>query len=557
MSKVRLGSTSFLMPGNRVWAGLSRMRELAFCDYGAWSSALLESRDDDDVAVVLFLDDVMTPQAISLEESIKVFESFFGLLKNRLENSSGLTIVAFSSCDHGNLIRRARVIDPVDQVHQWFMSQVVSLCKDYSSLYKIDLNKEFGKIGYQHSFDSRNWYAARCRLSNDGLSLLATSIEQICVRHDGPASKVLVLDCDNTLWGGVVGEDGVAGLTLGQDGVGQAFVDFQISAKSLIQQGIVLAIASKNNESDVWEVFDNHKSMVLERSDIVSWKINWEDKARNIRELSQELDLGLDSFVFWDDNPMERDRVINALPEVHTIIPPDDVVEWSGHLDESICFAKFTVTEDDQRKTDQYHRRAQFVSDSSDIVDERSYLRSIKLQPEAIAIDKGNISRAVQLCAKTNQYNLRTVRHGEIDITRFIDEDPRYGFLVRLRDIYGDHGVVGLVCLARITPDIAFLDTFLMSCRVLGRHLEAWMLYEAIERARKSGYQFVIGQYIPTERNIVAKECLTDHGFSSLSESTLSDGEIEGIHSVLDSQELYALSTANPTIPFLDIYEID
>ena len=142
MSKVRLGSTSFLMPGNRVWAGLSRMRELAFCDYGAWSSALLESKEDDDVAVVLFLDDVMTPQAVSLEESIKVFESFFGLLKNRLENSSGLTIVAFSSCDYGNLIRHSRVIDPVDQVHQWFMSQLASLCKDYSSLYKIDLNKE-------------------------------------------------------------------------------------------------------------------------------------------------------------------------------------------------------------------------------------------------------------------------------------------------------------------------------------------------------------------------------------------------------------------------------
>jgi len=556
MPKLILGSTSFLIPGNKVWIELARKFDLRFCDYGSWSSALLDSKEEENIAIVIFLDDLVTLQEASLEECVKVFESFFALLIKRLQESSGATIVAFASCSRSNLIRNAISIDSVDEAHHWFMFQMEALSKEYSSCYRIDLNREFAGIGYENSFDLRNWYAARCRLSNHGLSVLASSIEQICLRHYEPAAKVLILDCDNTLWGGVVGEDGVAGLTLGQDGVGQAFVDFQRSAKRLMNQGVVLAIASKNNESDIWAVFDNHASMALERSDIVAWKVNWDDKAQNIKRLSSELDLGLDSFVFWDDNPMERDRVLNALPQVHTVVPPDDVIEWAGYLDRLSCFAKFTVTEDDVQKTDQYRKRANFIYDSSEVVDEKSYLRSIKLQPEALAIDQSNISRAAQLCAKTNQYNLRTVRHTESDIQAFVEGNLDYGLLVRLKDIYGDHGIIGLVCLAKVTSQIAFIDTFLMSCRVLGRHLEAWMLYEVTQRLKKLGYEYVIGQYVSTERNIIAKEFLVEHGFSRLSESMLSEREIEEINRIMDAQDLYVASVTDLTIPFLDVYEI-
>jgi FkbH-like protein len=165
----------------------------------------------------------------------------------------------------------------------------------------------FAKQGRDRCFDNRNYYAAHCRLSMTGLGSLAGALAEVFQRLSAPARKVLVLDCDNTLWGGVVGEDGVGGLTLGQDGTGSAYVDFQRAIRRLAGRGTVLALASKNEEADVWSVFDSHPAMALKREDIAAWRINWGDKADNIAALAEELGIGLDSIAFWDDNPIERE----------------------------------------------------------------------------------------------------------------------------------------------------------------------------------------------------------------------------------------------------------
>ena len=189
------------------------------------------------------------------------------------------------------------------------MNELSILRDNYKSIYLLDLNEIFYPFGSKEIFSDRNWYFARCRLSVKGLNILTDALLQVINRFSNAASKVLVLDCDNTLWGGIVGEDGLQGIILGQDGIGTDYVVFQKEIVKLENNGIIIVLASKNNEKDVWEVFDQHSDMYLKREHIVTSKINWNEKAFNLQEVAKELDLGLDSFVFWDDNPLERDKM--------------------------------------------------------------------------------------------------------------------------------------------------------------------------------------------------------------------------------------------------------
>ena len=379
-SKLIISGSSFLIPENKAWAELAKLHNLEFTDYGGWSRVLLEDSGEDAV-IVIFLDDFLGNRELSRNEAINVFSSFIDLLENNLENSDGFLIVAFSCFQESNLIRYSRSINEMSHIYYWFKCKLEELCKKFNQLYCVDLDHEFSLIGHNNVFDSRNWYFAHSRLSNNGVKILADSIYRIVEKRKNIPSKVLVLDCDNTIWGGVIGEEGLGGILLGQDGLGSAFEDFQLAAKEISKEGVLLTLASKNNEEDVWNVFDNHQSMVFKRKDIVAWKINWEEKSKNIQELASELDLGLNSFVFWDDNPMERDKVKITLPEVFTIDVSKNVFDWPDQLRNLDCFAKFEVTSDDLKKTDQYRSRASFIQDNTKAVDELSYLKSIHLKP--------------------------------------------------------------------------------------------------------------------------------------------------------------------------------
>ena len=266
-----------------------------------------------------------------------------------------------------------------------------------------------------------------------------------------------------------------------------------------------------------------------------------------------ELDLGISSFVFWDDNPVERDKMKVMAPEVMTVDVPDEVYEWPNLIKKLYAFAKFNTTDDDGKKTDFYHRRRKFVEDSSDSTDEITYLKSINLSPTAHRIDQSNIQRAAQLCVKTNQFNLRSIRHSTSTIMSMNDKNPDLCFLVSLEDNYGSHGVVGLVCMEKINNEKIFLNTFLMSCRVLGRHLDTWMLKEALTRCKTQGAKNLIGGFIPTERNIVAKSFLLDHGFSFINK-ILSDEEAKIFGSMQKNEEVYSLPTSIINLPYEEIY---
>ncbi len=492
-----------------------------FGQYGDWARALLNGDDDRLIVWVVLLADVISNAALEQVAEAddgaldRLLQPVMAVLDGRLSQrpDAGL-IVAWSLPQAGSAIESAKRRPAWSCLALRFEELLYERSRRFPALYLLPLDRFLARRGTAACLDHRNFYAARCHFSAAGLRALAEQSAEILERVNAPAKKVLVLDCDNTLWGGTVGEDGLEGLQLGQDGIGQAYLDFQGAALSLARKGVLLALASKNNESDVWRVFGGHAAMVLRRADIASHRINWRGKAENISAMAEELGLSPDSFVFWDDNPLERELVRRDLPEVLTPEVPPNVDAWPSLLADMTAFACFESTSEDRDKAKQYTARRRFQAESRERVDESDFLRSIELRPRMVAIDPGTIARAEQLCAKTNQFNLRTVRHDRAEIWAVASAARDLAFLVHLEDRFGDHGnVVLVICRETSNRAVAFLDTFLVSCRVLGRHLEAWAMQSCVLELRARGFRWLLAEHRPTGRNQIAADFLPEHGF--------------------------------------------
>ena len=365
--------------------------------------------------------------------------------------------------------------------------------------------------------DERLWYLGRMRLNPVGLAALGDLVARHVAAHRGMTSKVAVLDLDNTLWGGVVGEAGLQGIDLGEDGVGRAFQDFQRELLKLHDSGILLAVASKNNPADALEVFDRHSGMILKREHLAAIRINWQDKATNLRELAQELNLGIDSFVFLDDNPVEREWIKQGAPEVAVPELPEDPVQRPGFLRRLPHFQRIAVTEADVQRAESYtaqrHRR-ELESGASSFED---FLASLEQVLSVEAVHAGSIGRAAQMCQRTNQFNLTTARYTTADIERMMRDPGMELYTLAVKDRFGDSGITGLGIL-RTEGETTEIDTFLLSCRVLGRKVEDAFLAVLADRAREAGARFLVGRYLPTAKNVQAASFYPDRGFESIAE---------------------------------------
>lgn len=551
MKSLYICSSSFVVPQNKVWNVLSGIRQLSFGDYGDWSNSLSQDKDHYELALILFIDDFVGSRALTRDEGLNIFQGFLHLLQHRLNRSSSLTIVGITSLDDSNTIINSKKSTIKRYLQFALCNAIEEMAANYSHLHMIDLDRQFGLYGLEKIIDPRNWYFAHCRISNKGLEISANAIRDILFRYELPPAKVLLLDCDNTIWGGIVGEDGVGGLIIGQDGLGQIFTDFQIEIKKIAEQGAILCLVSKNNEADVWEVFDHHSDMVLSREDITAWKINWKEKGNNIRELAQELSLSPDSFVFWDDNPLERDKASSLVPEMHTVNVPKSLYDWPACLRTLHDFSKPLITKDDLNKGKQYGMRASFVRDSNIVMDESQYLKSIHLNAVAKNINDSNISRAAQMCSKTNQFNLRTIRYTESEIRSIIEKNTDFCFLTYLSDSYGDHGSVGLVILSEINEEVIFIDSLLISCRVLGRHLEDWIMGQIIKVAAHNGYKKILGEFKYSAKNTVCQKFFRDHNFMKISGDDSSFFE----DIIGKTDELYLSALDDIKLDYIGVYD--
>ena len=562
--RIRLTCTSFLPDRSPAWRQLAGHAELDVGGYGDWPAALCGDYGDLTLVWVVFLDDLLPWDAFLKDETRatellnEAIAGALSALDRRLEAARAPTLVAWLGWAPDTPIRSARRLRLREMAAARLSAELYDRAAKYSGLYMISLDALFAQEGMRHCLDSRNFYASRCRLSLTGLKVLAQGIDSILGRIERAASKVLVLDCDNTLWGGVVGELGVGGIALGQDGIGNAYVAFQRIAKTLASHGTLLAISSKNETSDVRNVFGQHPSMVLRWEDITAYRIDWREKSIHLREIAADLDIGLDSLVFWDDNPLEREKIRAELPKVCVPEPPKEVADWPEALASLDSLASLTTTADDWHKTQQYRARAAFVSEARTAANAEAFLAGIGMQPRLVEIDAATLSRAAQLCAKTNQFNLRLARHDAAAIETMLQKRSGIGFLVGLKDKFGDHGIIGLaLAVPTQQTDVAFLDTFLMSCRVLGRHLEAWMLAQLQRRLRLAGYRHLVAQFVPGERNSPAAGFLPAHGFIRVSEASALSTPIAEIIPAFDGDrhdEPYIANIERWTIPHLELF---
>jgi FkbH-like protein len=499
-NKILIGSSSFLLPKSKSWEKIRNFNTIEFAAYGNIDSILENKNVYSFKILVVFFEDLI----VDKKDINKRLNFLLSNINKSLISSSNETIICYADYYSKEIIRNSKVQNKFTEMNNFFKKKLYSLCDKNKNLSIIDLDIVFKIHGYNQIIDKRNWYLARCRLSEFGLDLLAEQIKKIIFSIKNPASKVLILDCDNTLWGGVVGEEGTYGIKIGTDGEGLMFQDFQRELIDLKNNGLILAISSKNNERDVMDVFKNNDQMKLQKKDISVFKINWKEKYTNIREIAKELNLALNSFVFWDDNPIEREKIKINLPEVRVIDVPNEIYNWIDLIKNDETFAKPIITSEDKKKTKQYQSAAKFNEDKKNKGND-NFLKNILLKPRIFKPNKSNITRFSQMTVKTNQFNFRTIRMTESEVKNTFNSNEEECFMCDAKDIYGDHGIIGLASVKKITKDIFFLNNYLLSCRILGRKIENWFIESIFQKLRENGVKKIIIGFIPSERNEIAE----------------------------------------------------
>jgi FkbH-like protein len=411
----------------------------------------------------------------------------------------------------------------VKEIEASLNAHLRAIAKTHPNLLAFDMELLFRRHGEDALISNALWYAGRIRYTGRMFELLAETIRRALAAHAQKSRKVLILDLDDTLWGGIVGELGACGVALGEDGAGRCYRDFQRALKALQKTGVLLAIASKNNEADVLEALDSNPMMVLRREDFAAIMANWEPKAENIVKIAETLSLGTDSFVFIDDNPVERESIRKFLPEVAVPEFPkrkEDLQTWLLRDVVPAHFGKYAITAEDAAKTEQYRANAarQKLAASFDL---DGYLAELNIECDIQVDPAAQLVRAAQMTQKTNQFNLTTRRYDVTDLARFVDSAEYAVLMLDYRDRFGDEGSVGLAIV-----DLAHgrIDTFLASCRVIGRKVEQRLLDKAVELCRDRGLQKIVGEYIPTRKNTMVASFYEDHGFRPLLRSA--DGSV-------------------------------
>jgi FkbH-like protein len=368
--------------------------------------------------------------------------------------------------------------------------------------------------------DPALWFSAKQEISAAAAPLYGDLVARLIAARRGLSAKCLVLDLDNTIWGGVVGDDGVAGLVLGQGSAsGEAYVAVQAYAKALAARGVVLAVCSKNDEAVARSAFTDHPDMVLRLDDIAAFVANWQDKATNLRAIAKALNLGLDSLVFVDDNPAERELVRRELPMVATPELPEDPALIPRCLADAGYFETVTVTAEDRSRSRMYGANAARAELEAQATDLEAYLADLQMQLRWAPFDRINLPRIVQLINKTNQFNLTTRRMSEAEVAGLIEAPDVLALQFRLKDRFGDNGIIAVVIARAMADEAAVLryqiDTWLMSCRVLGRGVEAATLNVLAAQARARGAGRLVGVYRPTERNGMVADHYAKLGFQA------------------------------------------
>ena len=460
------------------------------------------------------------------EDIDSFFQSKKDYLRSILENSAkklttkiivtNLEIPTYSP--HG--IRDVNMLDGLRYKISQFNYSLLEETKKIPNVIILDFEKIASDVGKKNVTDKKYFYLGKFYLSNSFIPHFSSEILKIINSSYGKSKKCLVVDLDNTLWGGVIGEDGVNGIKLGGDGIGAIYQEVQKIILNYYKKGVILAINSKNNSEDVLPVFEKNPNMILKKEHFACIKTNWKEKADNLIDIAKELNLGLDSFVFLDDNPVERGGVMAKLPMVYVPNFPEDISLLPSLLYNLYSFEFLDITEEDKKRNEMYaeeQKRTELEKTFTSVTD---YLFDLQLKIEIKKNNAEDLERITQLINKTNQFNLCTNRYSKEEISAFRTNPKDHIFSVKVKDRFGDMGLT-VICIAKEEEQLLEITDFLMSCRVMNRGVEKEVIRQVIDSLPKK--EKVIGKYIPTKKNDPAKDFYESISFSKISEE--SDGK--------------------------------
>ncbi len=394
-----------------------------------------------------------------------------------------------------------------------FNAGLDALAATLPNLLTVDLEGVVATLGTAQAADGRLFATSDMPLTPEAQARFAERCADVIAAQRGKVRKCVVTDLDNTLWGGVLGEAGLDGIEVGDHGLGRAHADLQRWLRRLRERGILLAVCSKNDESLAREPFERHPEMVLRLDDFACFVANWETKADNVAHIQKMLNIGFDSLVFLDDNPAERAIVRQAHPEVCVPELPEDPAEWLGFLARENLFETASYSEADAGRTEQYRQEARRVAWQATFKDEASFLKGLGMTATVCPLRDASLSRAAQLTQRSNQFNLRTQRYSEDDLRALAADPATLGLTFTLADRFGEHGLVS-VLIGRQRGDTLFIDTWLMSCRVLKRGREQFALNRLAQEAKARGIAALEGEYLPTRKNGMVAQLYPSLGFA-------------------------------------------
>lgn len=385
--------------------------------------------------------------------------------------------------------------------------ELMNLAIKNPHLFICDIAALQSKLGRDLMYDSSIYVSTEMILSLDALPFVASRTVDIICAAEGKFHKCLILDLDNTVWGGIVGDDGWENVQVGHGlGIGKAFTEFQEWVKKLKDRGVILAVCSKNEEENAKAPFEKNHEMILKMDDIAVFVANWNNKADNIRHIQSILNIGFDSMVFLDDNPFERNLVRENIPGITVPELPEDPGDYLEYLYSLNLFETAAYSSADAERTLQYQVEARRASAHKNFTNEADFLKSLDMFSVVTGFESSNISRVAQLSQRSNQFNLRTIRYTEADITALSNNGEYANFAFTLTDKFGDNGLICVIVLKKIDQDTLFIDSWFMSCRVLKRGMENFTLNTLVTYAKENGFKWITGEYLPTPKNKMVED---------------------------------------------------
>lgn len=485
--------------------------ELYFSGYNQWQSDLLNLNSN----LYIFKPNFIFIYLNADEFKLEIEDLFSAIVFFKQTMPTCEFIVSnFTSAPY-----RVETYKPIEKAERKLNASLEQFAKEQGNVFILDFERLVLLHGHKNLFSDKFWYLGRIKFSNPTFTILATEIHNLLNAIMGKSKKVLVIDLDNTVWGGIVGEDGWQGLQLGEESNGLIYKDFQQTIKRLAEQGIMLAICSKNNEHEVIEAFKNNTAMVLNLNDFVSTRINWTPKPENIINIAQELNVGLDSIVFIDDSAFEREFVKTELPEVTVPEFPTDISKLTYWFVNDVIypyFAKTDLTTEDLDKTNQYKRNTLREKEKTN-TNYDNYIKGLEIETDIRIADQSAYKRIAQLSQKTNQFNLSLKLYSESEIEILCKKNEFNAYICSYKDKYGNEGIVGCAITEKRTKTI-FIDSLYVSCRALGREVESTFLAKIIEISLSENPECncIEAIFNSNNRNEQVKEFLIKNNFKSI-----------------------------------------